>query len=146
MACGFTSADMTYDSSQHNGDGRRESILGRTLGDEGQLTTWRTWRVRSCEMKCKLTYWTKEKAFWVFPKGQYSFAIRWARLSSFQAPSSILPARSGASPEHTAASVALDAFIGTTQPSLEKIGPAQEASYAKCTVIFRKQVNSYKAL
>lgn len=38
LACGFTIANMAYDSSQSTGDGGRESILGEMLNDEGQLT------------------------------------------------------------------------------------------------------------
>jgi len=52
---------------------------------------------------------------------------------------------SGAAPEHMASSAALGAFRGTTLPCLEKIWPAQEAPYAKCMLIIRKQVKSYKA-
>lgn len=84
----------------------------------------------------------KEKKFQViFQKGQYSFASKQFFLGSEQHPASM----SGAAPEHAAASAALGAFRGTTQPCLEKIDPAQEASCAKYMVIFRKQVNSYKA-
>lgn len=76
-----------------------------------------------------------------FQKGQYSFVSKQFVLGSEQHPTSL----SGAAPEHADASAALGAFGGTTQPCLEKINPAQEASCAKYMVIFRKQVNSYKA-
>jgi len=70
LACGFTIANMTYDSSQSTGDVGRESILGQMLNDEGQLTTWRTWKMRSCEMKSfgidrhTFIYWKRRNFKW----------------------------------------------------------------------------------